>query len=113
MAGRAFLSAIAPLKAVVGLSILPCGTIIPNPAEIIGRSSTRKLIEQIGQNFDVVLFDTPSFNEHAEVASLAVMTGGSLLVANRHKTRYQDVKKIQEMLQGTGAQIVGSLLNRD
>ena len=60
-----------------------------------------------------MLIRKEDIHEHAEVASLAVMTGGSLLVANRHKTRYQDVKKIQEMLQGTGAQIVGSLLNRD
>jgi len=113
LAGRADLSAIVPVEALVGLSILPSGTLVPNPAEIIGRSSTRLLIEQIGGNFDVVLFDTPPFNEYAEAASLAVMTGGSLLVASRHKTRYEDVKYIRDSLHGTGAQIVGSLLNRD
>lgn len=113
LAGRADSTAIVHLKTLVGLSILPSGTIVPNPAELIGRSSTRKLIEQIGQDFDVVLFDTPSFNDHAEVASLAIMTGGSLLVANRHKTHYEGVKKIRDTLQGTGAQIIGSMLNRD
>ncbi len=111
LAGRGDQSTVVRMDDFVSLSILPAGTIPPNPAELLGRGSTRVLLDSIGQDYDVVLIDTPPFNSHADAATLAVLAGGVLVVARPHQTRYSEIKKIRDVLFGSGAQIVGTLLN--
>ncbi len=111
LAGRGDQSTIVRMDDFVSLSILPAGTIPPNPAELLGRGSTRVLLDSIGQDYDVVLIDTPSFDAHAEAATLAVLAGGVLVVGRPHQTRYHEIEKIRDALFGSGAQIVGTLLN--
>lgn len=111
LAGRADQSVIVRMNDFVSLSILPAGTTPPNPGELIGRGGARALLENIGQDYDVVLIDTPPFNAHAEAATLAVLARGVLVVGRPHQTRYRDVEQIRDALFGSGAQIVGTLLN--
>lgn len=111
LAGRGDQSTVVRMDDFVSLSILPAGTIPPNPAELLGRGSTRVLLDSIGQDYDVVLIDTPPFDAHADAATLAVLAGGVLVVARPHQTRYHEIERIRDALFGSGAQIVGTLLN--
>lgn len=111
LAGRIDQSVIVRLNDFINLSILPAGTIPPNPGELIGRSAARALLENISRDYDVVLIDTPPFNANAEAASLAVLAGGVLVVGRPHQTSYRDIELIRDALFGSRAQIVGTLLN--
>ena len=110
LAGRADMSSIIKINTLSSLSVLPSGAIPPNPAEIIARGMRAKLHE-LEQFFDVILFDTPSFNHHAESASLAIIAEGGIVVASQDNTKYRDLEQIHNTLHGTPAQLIGSVLN--
>lgn len=112
LAGRGDLTCIVKLDALAGLSILPSGALPPNPAELIARGMSAKLLNELSQHFDIILFDTPSFSEHAESASLAIISEGGVLVTRQDHTKYRDLEHIRDTLNGTSAQLIGTVLNQ-
>jgi hypothetical protein len=60
----------------------------------------------------VILFDTPAFNEHAESASLAIISEGSVLVARQDRTRHREIERVRDTLNGTSAHLIGTVLNQ-
>lgn len=112
LAGRTDMTSIIKLEALSSLSVLPSGAIPPNPAEIIARGMKSKLLGDLSHHFDIILFDTPAFNEHAESASLAMISEGSILVIRQDETKYRDLEQIRDTLNGTSAQLLGTVLNQ-
>jgi succinoglycan biosynthesis transport protein ExoP len=71
------------------LSVLPAGTVPPNPSELLGSAAMGRLITELRSKFDVVLFDTPPLLPVTDAAILSRFVGGVILVvaagrANRH-----------------------------
>lgn len=112
LAGRTDISGIVKMEELSGLSVLPSGATPPNPAEIIARGMRSRLLSELSQHYDVILFDTPNFNEHAESASLAIISEGSILVAGQDRTKYSDLEQIRDTLNGTSAQLIGTVFNQ-
>lgn len=112
LAERTDMSSIVKLDALSGLSVLPAGAIPPNPAEIIARSMRSKVLAELSSHYDVILFDTPAFNEHAESASLAIISEGSVLVARQDRTRHREIERVRDTLNGTSAHLIGTVLNK-
>ncbi|MDR3390219.1 MAG: chain length determinant protein tyrosine kinase EpsG [Sulfuriferula sp.] len=112
LAGRADMSSIVKIQSLSELSVLPAGAMPPNPAELISRGMRSKLMSELGQHYDVILIDTPAFAEHAESASLAIISEGSILVAGQDRTKYHDLEQIRDTLNGTNAQLIGTVFNQ-
>lgn len=112
LAGRADMTSIVKLNMLSNLSVLPSGALPPNPAEIIVRGLNAKLLGEFEQHYDIILFDTASFPEHAESTSLAIISEGSILVAAQDRTSYRDLEQIRDALSGTSAQLIGTVLNQ-
>jgi len=71
------------------LSVLPAGTVPPNPSELLGSAAMGRLITELRTKYDVVLFDTPPLLPVTDAAILSRFVGGVILVvaaghANRH-----------------------------
>lgn len=111
LAGRGDLTSIVKLDALAGLSVLPSGALPPNPAELIARGMSTKLLSELNQHFDIILFDTPAFNEHAESASLAIISEASIIVARQDSTKHRDLEQIRGTLNGTSAHLIGTVFN--
>lgn len=112
LAGRADLTSIVKLNTLSNLSVLPSGALPPNPAEIIARGIKSKLLSELSQLYDIILFDTAPFNAHAESSSLAIISEASILVVGQDRTAYQDLKQIRDTISGTSAQLIGTVLNQ-
>ena len=61
LAGRADLDVIARVPAFVDLSVMPAGTLPPNPQELLAREGFRNLNTQLESRYDIVLYDVPPF----------------------------------------------------
>jgi capsular exopolysaccharide synthesis family protein len=110
LAGRADLSAIAKIDSFVDLSVLPAGTLPPNPQELFGRSSFANLSVKLESQFDVVIYDACAFSEGADALAVAARTGGVLLVARKNITSLGDISAVAEQLARVGTEVVGSVL---
>jgi protein-tyrosine kinase len=109
LAGRADLTVITRIPAFRDLSVLPAGTIPPNPVELISRG-LKKCLHELQTQFDVILIDTPPAEQAIDAQIVASNCGGSLLVVRQHKTRMNDLQLLKDALHDTGSQCLGVVL---
>lgn len=110
LAGRADLDVIVPVPALPDLSVMPAGTLPPNPQELLARAGFRNLNTQLESRYDVVLYDLPPFTAGADALAVAGRAGGVLLVACKHRTRIANVGRMAEQMAEAGADVVGSVV---
>lgn len=109
LAGRADLTAVTRIPAFRDLSILPAGTVPPNPVELISRG-LKSCLQQLQTQFDVILIDTPSAEQGIDAQIITSNCGGALLVARQDKTRLNDLQHLKQALQDAGSQSLGVVL---
>ncbi len=97
---------------VENLSVLTSGPIPPNPSELLGSRRMASLIEQLSQQADLVIFDSPPVLAVTDAAVLGRQVDGVLLVADAGQTREQALAHAAHELQKTGANLLGVALNR-
>jgi capsular exopolysaccharide synthesis family protein len=81
-----YLAGAAELKDVMtylpehNLTVVHAGSTPANPAELLGSTAMRRLLDQLRTRFDRVILDTPPVLPLADVAVLAPLVDGTLLV---------------------------------
>jgi len=110
LAGRADLDVITRVPAFVDLSLMPAGTLPPNPQELLAREGFRNLNTQLASRYDVVLYDLPPFALGADALAVAGRAGGVLLVACKHRTRIASMSRMAGQMAESGAEVVGSVV---
>jgi capsular exopolysaccharide synthesis family protein len=110
-----YLSGAADLKDVMkflpnhNLTVIAAGTAPGNPAELLGSTAMRRLLDQLRTRFDRVILDTPPVLPLADVAVLAPMVDGTLLVVRAGVT---PKPAIENALRGfDSSRLVGIVLN--
>lgn len=78
--GAADLTAVMKFLPDYQLTVIPAGVAPANPAELLGSTAMRRLLDQLRTRFDRVILDTPPVLPLADVAVLAPMVDGALLV---------------------------------
>jgi tyrosine-protein kinase Etk/Wzc len=94
------------------LSILPAGTIPPNPSELLGSQKMKDLIRELAEQFDLVLFDSPPVITVTDTAVLGSQAEGVVLVALSHGTDRRALARAQTLLANVKANVMGAVLNR-
>jgi capsular exopolysaccharide synthesis family protein len=62
------------------VTVVPAGATPINPAELLGSTGMRRLLDHLRTRFDRVILDTPPVLPLADVAILAPLVDGSLMV---------------------------------
>ncbi|MCD5324118.1 MULTISPECIES: CpsD/CapB family tyrosine-protein kinase [Pontibacillus] len=111
LVGQNKLSDIVFQSEVENLSVMPCGPIPPNPAEILGSNAMTNLIEEAKNNYDMVIFDTPPVLAVTDSQILANACDGVLLVVRSKQTQHEAAQKAKELLINAQAKLLGVVLN--
>jgi protein-tyrosine kinase len=111
LVGRAGPEVVVGIGALPNLSILPAGAIPPNPQELLGRQSFSKLLLSLGEDFDVIIIDTPPASACADAHTVAVRAGAAMIVARQDKSSMAHISKFTNSLREFGVTLVGSVLN--
>ncbi len=94
------------------LSLLPCGPLPPNPAELLASPRLKAIIaEAIGQ-YDMVIIDGPPVLGLADAPLLASVCRGTLLVVESAKTRTKAAVDAINRLNAPGGHIIGAVLTK-
>ncbi len=93
------------------LSVLPGGTIAPNPSELLGSAGMAEVIRRLEAQSDLVIFDAPPLLPVTDAAVLGVNTDGAVLVVRSGSTGRDRMDRAVESLAGVGVHIVGAVLN--
>ena len=113
LAGRAGPEAVVGISALQDLSVLPAGAIPPNPQELLGRQEFPKLLQSLGEDFDVIIIDTPPASECSDAHTVAVRAGAALMVARQNRSSLPQMAHLTQGLREFGVTLVGSVLNDD
>ncbi len=103
--------AILPVPGVPNLSVIPCGPIPPNPAEILSSRLAGQLLRQLCNDFEYVLVDSPPLLSVADARILATLTDATVLVTRAFETPYDVVRHARSQLYSVGARVLGVALN--
>jgi len=98
--------------AVPGVIVLPAGPVPPNPAELVGSKRMKRLIEEVSEQFDMVLIDTPPVIAVTDAAILAQEVDGVILVLASGEVNKGYAQKAKELLDKLGVKILGAVLNK-
>lgn len=104
--------ALAPVRGFPNLSVLCAGAPAPNPHELLSRDSLATLMEAVAVNFDIVIVECPPALEFADAQIIAAACGSCMLVAQRDRTRIDDIEAVKSMLAPTGTPLVGGVVLR-
>lgn len=102
--------AIRPTK-IERLFIMPAGAMPPNPAELLGSSQMRALVEQLRDQFDVLIIDSPPLLAASDGAILSRMVDGAIVVVRAGRTERNALKTAIQQLDTVGARVLGTVLN--
>ena len=97
---------------VENLRVLASGPLPPNPPELLGSQKMRHLFENLHQEAEFVIFDTPPMLLVSDATILSMMADGVLIISDAEKTRRGAITETVENLQKAGANILGVVLNR-
>jgi capsular exopolysaccharide synthesis family protein len=97
---------------VANLRVLPCGTVPPNPAELLGSPRAAQVMEQLKEQADLVIYDSPPAATVTDAVVMASRVDAVLQVVWAGGTRRDLVRQGRAVLEKVGAHILGPVLNR-
>lgn len=112
-----YLSREAPLDELIhklpiaNLSLLPCGPVPPNPAELIISEKMKDMLSELAARYDHILIDSPPLINVTDPVILSTMVDGVILVVHGGKSTRDVVRRARQELSTVGAKIFGVVLN--
>ena len=93
------------------LYILPSGTIPPNPSELIGSPKTTELLNQLKQQFEVIIIDTPPMGIVSDAYLLARHADSMIFLSRQNFTVRSVFTNTIKQMKDEGITNIGVLLN--
>jgi len=93
------------------LSLLPCGPIPPNPAELISSERMKDLLKMLAERYDHILIDSPPLIHVTDPVILSSLVDGVILVVHGGKSSRAVAQRARQELATVGAKVFGVVLN--
>lgn len=93
------------------LDIMPAGSKAPNPAELVGSASMKKLLSSLKQTYDFILLDTPPIMAVSDGLLLSRFVDSVLFVVRHGHTSRSVAREARQKLSHVRARIIGVVLN--
>lgn len=97
---------------ITGLSVLPCGPIPPNPAELLTSPRFEQLLAVLREKFDYVLVDTPPVLAVSDPCVVAPRVDAVLLVISISRNGRSEAQRAKELLGTMEVNLLGTVVNR-
>jgi len=94
------------------LMALSCGTLPPNPSELLGSRAFRNLIETLTTKSDMVVLDSPPVLAAADAQILASQVDGVVMVVETGETRKAAARQTLALLRHARANVLGVAYNK-
>ncbi len=96
---------------VPNLWLLPCGATPPNPAELLHAERFKRIVAELTDHFDRVIFDSPPVGAVTDAKILSRLTAGTVLVAKGGRTSKDALLRTRRQLSDGDVNVLGCILN--
>ncbi len=94
-----------------GLSFITCGTIPPNPAELLQSQKMKEFLTILRSKYDMILLDSPPVIAVTDSEILARIADVTMLVVSANTTEMELISKAVEIIDQNGVTFIGTVLN--
>jgi len=91
---------------------IPSGRSLQNPVVLYESAAFELVLQHLKDTFDVIIFDSSPASRSPETTVLASRMNGLIMVLEAESTRWEVARAARDSLAGTGANIVGAILNK-
>ncbi len=98
-------------KVTPSLSVLTSGVVPPNPLALIDSERMTSLIDMLNENYDYIIFDTPSLAGTADAAVLGKMVDGVLVVSRPGLVDSKSTLAAKSLLTRAEVNVMGLIVN--
>jgi len=102
---------LAQPSGVANLSILTSGPKPPNPSEMIGSIRMGQVMEQLRENYDMIIFDMPPVVAVTDAQIMSSIVDGTMLVVREGVSDKRALTKAQQLLDMVNANLLGVVYN--
>lgn len=94
------------------LDAICCGTIPPNPSELLASDNMKDLIKELSNKYDYIIFDTPTIGVVIDALPIIIkQTDGVVMVVRDNVTDFTEYKKQLRLFKRSEANIIGVIFN--
>jgi succinoglycan biosynthesis transport protein ExoP len=111
LAGQAELDSLVHALEVPPIFFVPAGPTPPNPAELVGSTRMRDALEQLRDQYDFVILDSPPVLPVTDACVLSREADGVVLVVKGNDTPRDLVRRARDQLAQAGAHFLGAVVN--
>ncbi len=94
-----------------GLSVMPCGAKPQNPAELSTSPQVKELIDEMREEFDFVVIDTPPLLAVTDPCPIAARVDGVILTLRIKKNVRVSAERATDILRNLGTHVFGLVVN--
>lgn len=94
------------------LDFLSSGAIPPNPSEILGSDKMKKMLEELKEEYEYVIIDSPPVSYVTDGALLSSFCDGTILVVAAGETDHRNAQQAKSHLLKVNANILGVILSK-
>ena len=94
------------------LYFIPSGPIPPNPSELLGSNKMKEVLQELQNQADIVLFDSPPVIAVTDALVLATQVDGVVLILDFGEVTRDAAKQAKQLLEKVKAKILGVVLNK-
>lgn len=95
-----------------GAYLVPQGRAVDQPVALLRSEKLAALLDELAQQFDVVLVDTPPVGLVVDAAEVASCCDGIVLVCEYGRTRRRSLALAKRQLKASGCAILGCVINK-
>ena len=93
------------------LDRMPAGSLAPNPAELVGSESMRRLLSVLRERYDFILIDTPPIMAVADGLLLARLVDSVIMIVRHDVTPRRVALEARAKLARIRARVIGCVIN--
>lgn len=93
------------------LHVLTSGELPPNPSELLASPTMKRLLDELANQYDVVILDSAPLLPVTDAAILARISIGTMVVANARRVRRNQLAEALGFLDQVDARVLGVVLN--
>ena len=95
-----------------GFDVVPCGTIPPNPTQLLHSKKLADMLGELSKNYDYILVDCPPIANMADTMIIGSLVDGMIVVINPGKTRSDYMAHALGQLSDVRQKIIGAVFNK-
>lgn len=95
-----------------GVTVLTSGTIPPNPADLLSSTRMATLLNNLSQNFDLIIIDGPPVIGLSDAPILSRLVEGTLMIVSANQVTRKSARMALKRLRSAGGNVIGAALSK-